>query len=81
MGFRTQTTVPPPEPKKQTAIRLYEADVELLSELYPESMSHPVRRLVRKLADKHRMERGLKVLGQPAEKDPNREAEEEHWKP
>lgn len=81
MAFKTERTIPPPEEKKATAVRLYKADIELLSEIYPESISHPIRRLVRKLADKHRRERGLTVIGQPAEKDPNREAEETAWTP
>jgi len=78
--YPKESTVPPDEEKSNTALRLYQADVDLLRELYPESLSQPVRRLVRKLADKHRKERNLPVRGQPAEADRNQPVKQ-HWLP
>ena len=69
--YRVETLVPEPERLSRVAIRIYEPDLELLREFYPGSLGQPLRRLVRKLCDQKRRERGLQVRGQPGEGDFN----------
>ena len=65
------TVAPAPEKTEKVSLRLYEADMALLTEMFPGSSAQPLRRIVRKFTDNLRRERGLKVLGQPVEPDYN----------
>lgn len=57
---------PPPEEKTVTTVRLYSDDVEMIQRNYGE-ISVPIRRMVRKLADRLRKDHDIEPKGQPKE--------------
>ena len=65
MTYQPTKAAPPPEPMKSVTVRLFEDDVEELRRAYPYGISEPIRRLVRRLADKHREDAGEKPRGMP----------------
>mgnify|MGYP000347197356 CR=1 FL=1 len=58
---------PPPAQKQVTTVRLYQEDIELLRKHYPEGLSLPIRRVVRRFCDRLRKDNGQPVKGQPKE--------------
>ena len=68
-GTKPTVTIPPPEKTATITVRIYEADKDLLQDVYGPSggMSTPVRRIIRRLADQHRKSLGWPLRGQPGE--------------
>ena len=66
-GPEGSTSAPPPENKVVTTCRIYEDDLELMRRHYPGGISPPIRKLVRRFADRIRRDHGKPPKGMPNE--------------